>query len=198
MSRYMSTGPVRSSSIADSYVRTNIMTDSNYTGDNDNHTQPAEETPLNDSGSIVRVQTFSWIWFINKDRIHDLNPAQCGKWMFFFSSLNCAHMDDIVGTAVLDGIVCEAKYANPETQIAAGKNSGVYCFYLNGNDREGHKRVLSFMLKNGLIRTTKTGKLYNISFKYDTQTYAGKYKGSGFSGAIKLADFVDLETGEFV
>lgn len=174
------------------------MASSSNTGNNEELTPSVEETLLNESGSIARVKSYSWIWFINKERIQDIDPAQCGKWMFFFSSLNCAHMDDIVGTAVLDGIVCEAKYANPETQIAAGKNSGVCCFYLNGNDREGHKRVLSFMLKNGLIRTTKTGKLYNISFKYDSQTYAGKYKGSGFSGAIKLADFVDLETGEFV
>lgn len=72
------------------------------------------------------------------------------------------------------------------------------CFYLNGNDREGHKKVLRYMLNNGLIRKTKSGRLYNISFKYDSQTYAGKYKGSGFTGEIKLADFVDLETGKFV
>lgn len=51
------------------------------------------------------------------------------------------------------------------------------------------------MLDNGLIRKTKSGKLYSISFKYDSQTYAGKYKGCGFTGEIKLADFVDLETG---
>ena len=50
----------------------------------------------------------------------------------------------------------------------------------------------------GLIRKTKTGKLYNISFKFDPESYAGKYKGSGFSGKIKLADFVNLETGEFI
>lgn len=54
------------------------------------------------------------------------------------------------------------------------------------------------MLDNGLVRKTKSGKLYNISFKYDAETYAGKYKGSGFAGKIKLADFVDLETGEFI
>ena len=70
-----------------------------------------------------------------------------------------------------------AKYSNPKAQIAAGKKSGVCCLYLNGNDREGHKRVLRYMLDNGLIRKTKSGKLYNISFKYDSQTYAGKYKG---------------------
>lgn len=107
-------------------------------------------------------------------------------------------MDDIVGTAVFDGVVVEAKYSNPETLIAAGSKQGVCCFYLNGNDRESHKRVLSYMLENGLIRKTKTGKLYIISFKFDSETYAGKYKGSGFCGKIKLADFVDLETGEFI
>ncbi|MBS4780646.1 MAG: hypothetical protein KH012_10015 [Collinsella sp.] len=113
-------------------------------------------------------------------------------------SIQTVLMDDIVGTAVLDGVVVEAKYSNPETLIAAGSKQGVCCFYLNGNDREGHKRVLSYMLENRLIRKTKSGKLYNISFKFDSETYAGKYKGSGFSGKIKLADFVDLETGEFI
>lgn len=107
-------------------------------------------------------------------------------------------MDDIVGTAVLNGVVAEAKYSNPETLIAAGQKNGVCCLCLYGNDREGHKRVLRYKLYNGLISKTKSGKLYNISFKYDSQTYAGKYKGSGFTGEIKLADFVDLETGEFV
>lgn len=33
------------------------------------------------------------------------------------------------------------------------------------------------MLDNEQIRKTKSGKLYNISFKYASQTYAGKYKG---------------------
>lgn len=54
------------------------------------------------------------------------------------------------------------------------------------------------MLDNGLVRRTKSSKLLNISIKYDSKTYAGKYKESGFSGKIKLANFVDLETGEFI
>ena len=77
-----------------------------------------------------------------------------------------------------DGVVVEAKYSNPRTLIAAGSKQGVCCFYLNGNDRESHKRVLGYMLENGLIRKTKTGKLYNISFGFDSETYAGKYKGA--------------------
>lgn len=179
-------------------VRINEMASSNNTSNNEKLTPSVGETLLNESGSIARVKSFSWIWFINKERIHDIDPVQCGKWMFFFSPFKTALMDDIVGTAVLDGFVVEAKYSNPETLIAAGSKQGVCCFYLNGNDRESHKRVLSYMLENGLIRKTKTGKLYNISFKFDSETYAGKYKGSGFSGKIKLADFVDLESGEFI
>lgn len=107
------------------------------------------------------------------------------------------HMDNFVGTTFLDALILDSIYSNPETLIAAGQRNGVFCLYLNGNDREGHKRVLRYMLDDGLIRKTKSGRLYNISFKYNSQTYAGKYKGSGFTGEIKLADFVDLETGEY-
>lgn len=107
-------------------------------------------------------------------------------------------MDIIVGTTDVDGDIPDSDYSNPETLIAVGQKNGICCLYLNGNDRDGHKRVLRYMLDNGLIRKTRSGKLHNISFKYDSQTYVGKYKGSGFTGEIKLADFVDLETGEFV
>ena len=61
------------------------MAGSNNTGNNEELTPSVEETPLNDSGSIIRVQSYSWIWFTNKERIHDIDPVQCGKLMFFFS-----------------------------------------------------------------------------------------------------------------
>ena len=53
------------------------------------------------------------------------------------------------------------------------------------------------MMDNNLIRKTKAGKLYNISFKYDNQTRAGEY-GTAFTGEIKLEHFVDLQTGKFI
>lgn len=79
-------------------------------------------------------------------------------------------MDDIVGTGVLDGVVVVVKHSNRKTLIAAGSKQGVCCFYLNSNDREGHKKILSYLLDNGLVRKTKTGKLYNISFMFDSET----------------------------
>lgn len=105
---------------------------------------------------------------------------------------------EITGIFIVHNATKDLYYVGQSALIAAGTKQGVCCFYLNGNDREGHKKILSYMLDNGLVRKTKSGKLYNISFKYDTETYAGKYKGSGFSGKIKLADFVNLETGEFI
>ena len=53
------------------------------------------------------------------------------------------------------------------------------------------------MQKLNLIRKTKTGKYYNISFKLDRQTEAGEY-GDDYKGTIKLSDFIDLTTGEWL
>lgn len=68
---------------------------------------------------------------------------------------------------------------------------------MNCDDIEGHKRVIKYFLENDLIRKTKAGKLYNISFKLDDQTRVGEY-GAGFHSEIKLVQFVDLNTGEFI
>lgn len=72
-----------------------------------------------------------------------------------------------------------------------------YALPVETDDLEAHRRTLTFMLKNDLIRRTKAGKLYNIGFKLNDQTRAGEY-GSMFNAKIKLEDFVDLETGEFL
>ena len=61
---------------------------------------------------------------------------------------------------------------------------------------ESHKKVIQFFLDNDMIQKTKTGKLYNISFKLDDQTRAGEY-GEMFQSEIKLEQFLDLYTGEW-
>ena len=75
--------------------------------------------------------------------------------------------------------------------------TGVVCFYTDAEDIEGHKAIISFMLDNDLIRKTKSGRYFNISFKLDSQTRNGEY-GNKFDGEIHLSDFVDLVTGEFI
>ncbi len=152
-----------------------------------------EPIVLSEDGRIVRIDNAYWSYYVNLDLVHDLEEHKCGKWMYFFNDLSFA--EDICRKAVLEEAVAECKHNAPG---AFDENHrGVVCFYLNADDLAGHRRALAFMLGNKLIRKTKAGKLYNIGFKLDDQTRAGEY-GSEFSAEIKLKDFVDLETGEFL
>lgn len=98
-------------------------------------------------------------------------------------------VEKICREAIEQNIVEECKHSNAD--------DGVSCFYLNDDDLEGHRRVIEFFIKNDLIRKTKKGKLYNISFKHDAQTLAGEY-GDDYHSDIKLEEFVNLETGEWI
>ena len=125
----------------------------------------------------------AWMYYINQQK--HLDAHRCGKWMYFFNNLE--FVARICSMAVEGGVVSQAKHsAAPE---------GVACFYLHGDDVEGHQKVIRFLLKHDLIKKTKEGKLYNISFKYDDQTRANMY-GENFKAEIKLEDFIDLHTGE--
>ena len=125
------------------------------------------------------------IFYVNGKPKFDSNKI--GKWMYFFN--NKDFISAICKKAVEEHIVEEAKHSNDE--------AGVACFYLNCDDIESHKRVLSYFLENDLIRRTKKGRLYNISFKLDKQTLSGQY-GEDFHSDIKLANFINLDTEEWL
>lgn len=110
-----------------------------------------------------------------------------GKWMYFFQGEE--HAEEMCRKAVEEGVVTEAKHTDGD--------SGMAIFYLEADDLEGHKRVIEFFKENGLIRKTKAGKFFNISFKLDEQTRAGEY-GKDYKPEIKLSEFMDLETGEWL
>lgn len=131
-----------------------------------------------------------WCFYLSgKEKL--LDEHKCGKWMHFFTDQEFAMK--ICQKAIDEGACYECKCTDMEL---TGENTGVICFYLNGDDIENHKRVLKFMIDNNLIQRTKTGKLYNISFKYDDQTRNGEYE-SDFVAKLKLDQFVNLVTGEF-
>lgn len=135
---------------------------------------------------VKKISLDGWIFYMSEDK-SNLDRHKCGKWMHFFNNKEFAV--HICEEAVANGICVEAKHTDA--------SEGVCCFYLNCDDIEGHKKVLSYFIKNDLIRKTKTGKLYNISFKLDDQTRAGEY-GAGFHSEIKLEKFVNLNTGELL
>ena len=132
-----------------------------------------------------------WRYFVDEVRHGSLNQNKVGKWMFFYKSPD-AH--DFAAKrcreAVEKGIVCEAKVSDNPVE-------GVSCFYLNCDDLDGHKGIIQYFLDNNMVSRTKTGRLYNISFKLDRQTIAGEY-GSDFKPVLKLEEFIDLNTGSWI
>lgn len=130
-----------------------------------------------------------WRWFVGDDSILDINKS--GKWMYFFREPEgLLFAEKMCRIAVKEDIVVEAKCRdNPM--------DGVACFYLNCDDEIAHKKVISFFLEHNMIRKTKSGKLYDESFKLDRQTRAGEYQ-KDFKAEIKLSQFIDLFTGEWV
>lgn len=144
---------------------------------------------------MVIKKDFAWIRY--QDEGMQFDEKKVGKWMSYFANDFDAidYVADVCKEAVESGIVTAAKHSNLNGII--GPPSGVACFYLHGDDVEGHKKVIAFLLKKNLIRKTKGGKYYNISFKYDYQTTDGQY-GKDFEGEIKLDQFINLLTGEWL
>ncbi len=136
------------------------------------------------------IRTPGWVRYHSSER-NKLNLDKCGKWMHFFDNQEFAM--SICEKAISENVCYSCKCTDMEM---TGLDTGVICFYLNGDDIDNHRRVIQFMLDNQLIRKTKTGKLYNISFKFDNQTRAGEY-GNDFTAEIKLDKFLNLTTGEW-
>lgn len=132
-----------------------------------------------------------WVIYYNKDyqynEGYEFDAKKAGKWMYFFQDKEYAAQ--ICKKAIEENIIQECKHNNSE--------QGVVCFYLNYEDIATHKKVITYFLENNLIRKTKAGRLYNISFKLDNQTRAGEY-GADYSSEIKLSNFMNLDTGEWL
>ena len=133
------------------------------------------------------TMTEDWIFFTNENSKY-LDTLKMGKWMVHFSETSREYIEEMCKMAVKENVVSEAKVAI---------NGDVACFYLNIDEIDYHRKCIYFMLENNLIRKTKAGKYYNISFKKDIQTYKGEY-GLMFVPQIKLSDFIDLDTGTWI
>lgn len=136
------------------------------------------------------LNLFGWTFYMANIKV-SFDPNKCGKWMFFTKDLDRAK--ELCTKAIEENICLECKHGIELREY----DSTVCCFYQNGDDIECHKRIIKFMLDNNMIQHTKTGKLYNIGFKYDNQTSNMEY-GNDFKASIRLSDFVDLKTGEFL
>lgn len=114
--------------------------------------------------------------------------------MYSYNFKDVEYVSEICEKAVKEHIVEEAKYTRVKPK---DKDTGIVCFYLDIDDLEGHKKIITYMLDNNLIQKTKDGRLYNLSFKLNTQTKSGEYEKE-FKAELKLSDLIDLSTGKFL
>jgi hypothetical protein len=131
------------------------------------------------------IKQFGWVYYLAD--VVNLEKDKSGKWMYFFDDND--FISKLCKDAVSNNIVVESKHSDAE--------NGVACFYLNYDDMDAHKRTIKYFLDNNLIRKTKAGKLYNISFKLNEQTREGVY-GNAYNSEIKLSNFVNLINGEWI
>lgn len=135
-------------------------------------------------------ETLAWVYYTGNQS--NLDAHKMGKWMYFFDGLDASkRAAQLCEKAVDGGLVEESKHTNDI--------KGVACFYLNIDDMDAHKRILSFFLENDMIQRRKNGELYNIGFKLNDQTRAGEYKVNGnFKSTLTLSQLVDMRTGEWL
>ena len=171
--------------VDDSQSKKASLTDSSLTTQKDSPDD--NKNPI----QVTELEALGWYWYLSEDAETKLIPSKCGKWMHFFEDQEFARK--ICRKAIEEGVCYECK-----CRILDSRNiTGVICFYLNGDDVENHRRVISFMLRNDLIPRTQYGRYHNLSFKYDSQTQAGEY-GDSYKGKIKLSDFINLYSGEWI
>lgn len=141
------------------------------------------------------TKDFAWVHY-SADKV-TLDNAKVGKWMTFFPNDmdSIKYMQEVCEWAIKREIVQSVKH----TYFGAlfGPPQGVACFYMHGDDDAAHRRVIAYFLEKDLIMKTKSGRLYNISFKYDEQTREGQY-GNDFVAEIKLDRFLNLSTREWL
>lgn len=138
-------------------------------------------------------ENLAWCFYSDPEGAAKLSDDECGKWMVFFTDAEKASA--ICEDAVDSGSFAQAKHSSALSVALSRGGRGVMCLYVNGGDAEGQKKAVRFLVRRGLVRKAKSGKLYDMPFKYDWQTRTNAY-GRDFYAFLHLSDFVDLSTWE--
>lgn len=74
---------------------------------------------------------------------------------------------------------------------------GTIEFYISSEKQKSHKRLLRFMIDNGLVKRNDKGELYNIKF-HENNPSQEELMGIKVEPKFRLGDFFDLITGELI
>lgn len=128
-----------------------------------------------------------WVFYISINSQNYFEEDKVGKWILYFNDIFWAK--EVCIKAINEDIVYEAKHSDSDT--------GMICFYLNIDDIDRQKRIISWFISNNYIKKTTKGRFTNISFKLDSQTLSDEY-GKHFTPKLNLSNFVNLEDGSFI
>ncbi|MGD7047037.1 hypothetical protein FZC83_02175 [Rossellomorea marisflavi] len=119
-----------------------------------------------------------------------------GKFTTFTNQITEDIQKKIV-KAVNEGAAKLVKHSDPaiDKSMYQGARDGEAIIWYSNDEKENLTKLGKFLVDNGLVPKTKAGRLYNLSFKYDSQTRNNEY-GDNFKAEIKLADLINLNTGE--
>ncbi|MGD6874212.1 hypothetical protein ACQCU1_18785 [Sutcliffiella horikoshii] len=149
---------------------------------------------------LVSYRTGGWCYYgINTDQ----NPAfkdtdNVGKFMTFGKGILSNETQELIINAINQGITPLIKHTDMSTiNFNPQSKDGTWVIVWYSNDEEKNlKGLAKFLINHRLVAKTKSGRYYNISFKYDKQTQNGEY-GQQFKPSISLKDLMNLNTGEF-
>ena len=145
---------------------------------------------------MQKISLGGWVHYLSDKELERIYKNESvdnnGKWMYFFNNIKVAQ--DISERLSNLNIVDYFKYTDMNK---TRKTSGVLCIYCDKDDVNTHRKIIEFMLENNMIEKLDSGKYKNLSFKLNTQTLNKEY-GDKFNGQIKLSEFIDMQTGEWI
>ena len=124
---------------------------------------------------VVPVRDFVIVYNSESDQ---LDEKRSGRWIYFSKDSELG--SSLARSAVRKNIVAEAKYMR--------SGAGPVSFYLNADDRENHRTLISWFLEKDLLPKDREGNLREQRFIPDSGAVIGR--------DIVLSDFVDLATGK--
>lgn len=148
----------------------------------------AEEFEIHKDDDIEIYDLASWTFV-------ELNPHYSefdGFWQIYAPN---EFTEDLIQYLV-DAITADALESG-RVDTSYQRESTVCLLHCNSKDHNAMKDILKHLIATNKIPKTQAGKLYNISYKFNAQSQAG-LTGDKFVALIKLEDFVDLYTGEFL
>ncbi|WP_270312150.1 hypothetical protein [Vagococcus fluvialis] len=148
---------------------------------------------------MIIKENVSWINYYN-DTFDGMDSNKTGKWMIFFDIQDpesYEYIQEICKDIIEKNILEVVKHTNLISAEIQNLNQGVAVFYLEYDDIDSHKKIITYLLEKEMIPKTKSGRYYKNSFKLDSQTRNKEY-GDTFTGKITLDQFIDLETGEWI